>query len=167
MTIEPFHSITSSAMASNGCGAVGPSALAVLRFIISSNLVGALPSPSLGTSIVAVQTKRSKGGVKRKVDVRFWVICQMSRLAHWRRTSTANRSTLYPSVNLTGRSGPAPASPAWRRQSGRRGFDQRLTNEAGPDAPIARAETRRIRAGARYVPRRTTRFDGPHSRPAE
>src|SRR5205814_2049243 len=35
-----FHSITSSARASNDCGTVRPSALAVLRLITNSNFVG-------------------------------------------------------------------------------------------------------------------------------
>ena len=38
--LAPFHSITSSARASSVGGTVRPSALAVLRLITSSNLVG-------------------------------------------------------------------------------------------------------------------------------
>jgi hypothetical protein len=47
---KPCHSITSSAMASNLSGTVRPSALAVLRLITSSNLVGCCTGRSAGLS---------------------------------------------------------------------------------------------------------------------
>ena len=43
-----FHSITSSARSRNDSGIVRPSAFAVLRLIISSNLVGCSTGSSLG-----------------------------------------------------------------------------------------------------------------------
>src|SRR5262249_35129700 len=46
--LAPSHSITSSAMASTPGGIVRPSALAVLRLMISSNLVGACTGRSAG-----------------------------------------------------------------------------------------------------------------------
>jgi hypothetical protein len=48
--LPPFHSITSSASASRFDGMVMPSALAVLRLITSSNLVGACTGKSAGLS---------------------------------------------------------------------------------------------------------------------
>src|SRR5262245_35733945 len=45
--LAPFHSITSSARASNGAGTSRPSAFAVLRLITSSYLVGACTGRSL------------------------------------------------------------------------------------------------------------------------
>ena len=44
------HSITSSARASSACGTTRPSALAVLRLITVSNLVGACTGRSAGFS---------------------------------------------------------------------------------------------------------------------
>ena len=48
--IPPSHSITSSAVARSDCGTVRPSALAVLRLMTSSNLVGACTGRSAGFS---------------------------------------------------------------------------------------------------------------------
>src|SRR5262249_12106209 len=48
--LAAFHSMTSSARASSMSGTVGPSALAVLRLIPSSYLVGACPGRSAGFS---------------------------------------------------------------------------------------------------------------------
>src|SRR5262249_33050663 len=48
--LAPFHSITSSARASKVGGTPRPSALAVLRFTISSNLVGCCTGRSAGFS---------------------------------------------------------------------------------------------------------------------
>ena len=48
--LAAFHSITSSASASNLSGTSRPSAFAVLRFMISSNLVGACTGRSAGFS---------------------------------------------------------------------------------------------------------------------
>ena len=45
-----FHSMTSSAVASNECGTLRPSALAVSRLITSSNFVGACTGRSAGLS---------------------------------------------------------------------------------------------------------------------
>src|SRR6516165_2917607 len=47
---KDHHSITSSARLSNDCGTVRPSALAVLRLMTSSYLVGACTGRSLGFS---------------------------------------------------------------------------------------------------------------------
>ena len=48
--LAPFHSITSSALASSACGTVRPSAFAVLRLMTSSYLVGACTGKSAGFS---------------------------------------------------------------------------------------------------------------------
>src|SRR5262249_53098261 len=48
--LAPFHSITSSASASNLSGISRPSALAVLRLITSSNFVGSITGRSPGFS---------------------------------------------------------------------------------------------------------------------
>src|SRR6516164_6699461 len=50
------HSITSSAVASSDGGTVSPSALAVLRLITSSNLVGACTGRSAGFSPLSMRS---------------------------------------------------------------------------------------------------------------
>ncbi len=45
---QHFYSITSSAVASSDCGMVRPSAVAVLRLMTSSNLVGNCTGRSAG-----------------------------------------------------------------------------------------------------------------------
>jgi len=49
------HSMTSSAWPSNNCGTVRPSALAVLRLITSSNLVGRITGRSAGFSPLRIR----------------------------------------------------------------------------------------------------------------
>jgi hypothetical protein len=58
--IQGIHSITSSARASNEGGTVRPSALAALRLIASSNLVGCQTGKSAGFARTDVDTGLAK-----------------------------------------------------------------------------------------------------------
>src|SRR5262249_37870405 len=53
--LAPPHSITSSAATWRVSGIVSPSALAVLRFIMSSNLVGCMTGKSAGFSPLRIR----------------------------------------------------------------------------------------------------------------
>src|SRR5215467_10210744 len=53
--VAPFHSITSSAMASSPGGKLRPNILAVLRLITNSNLVGCMTGRSAGFSPLRIR----------------------------------------------------------------------------------------------------------------
>src|SRR5262249_21062542 len=58
--LAPFHSITSSARASNEAGTSRPSAFAVLRLITSSYLVGACTGRSAGLIVTCIGVRQCR-----------------------------------------------------------------------------------------------------------
>src|SRR4030095_8737927 len=75
-----YHSMTSSARASKVSGTVRPSALAVLRLITSSNLVGTWTGSSAGLSPLRMRSVYEAARLKRSLTSTPYVIRPPARV---------------------------------------------------------------------------------------